>query len=540
MWPKSDIEQLDRWVIDGCMTPERILKRVTEQHGHCGLRESEYIRLQNFFDSHCVQEAGTAHLDRDTFVSFLKTPSNVPSLFDEAGDILYSSVLYLSRYPFRLSTSQTMTLEEFARALVWALIDAPFDELRARPLYAEGNLCRGRTWADHRRAIFQSLATSRDGTMLPYDDQEWKKKAKERAHQFNKFDQSRLEFAATNSDEYGDEMYHDVLDILFSSQIEIHPGFAPVCRDSFRPLAKELHGNHTYLHHLTIPQKRFHTFVKLLVVYHFGPDNKVKADEMSDLDRVSHCIMKAFTRHSNIGITWPAFDEVAFKVTPWLLDGYYRILSSFFGKPGPGERLGFNLDDTPISLLNPTNILTFPVMGQLGIMFSRSSYCFYNLCRFRYYKPHINEIDISTVTRDISTIPGSAFFLVSGKNKKTGDVSVFGSYIAVPSKDGDGIQSTEEEKAVHWQDSCLFELSPVHDIYSGNRGSPGWKIVEDSLCFGNRENGFALELSSGLRSAAVFHNVDGKQQPVYNASKWRGNWQLEFEIEEIELWFDED
>lgn len=314
MCPKSDVERLDKWISGGYMTPERILNRLTEGHEYCGLRESEYIGLKEFFDSQGTEESGIEYIDRDALVSFLRRSSPVPSLFDEAGDILYSSVLYLSRYPFEMGTSQKMTLEQLARALIWALIDAPFNELRARTLYQESNFCRGRTWADHRRAIFQSLATSRDGFKLPYNREEWAEKARERAYQFDKFDKSRLEFAAVNCDEDGDEMYHDVLDILFSSQIEIHPGYAPVARDSFRPLAKKLHGDNTRLHHLTIPQKSFHAFIKLLLVYQFGCNDQMEEDAMADLDRVSSCVTNAFARNSNIGITWPVFDD-ACKVT---------------------------------------------------------------------------------------------------------------------------------------------------------------------------------------------------------------------------------
>ncbi|EFE32160.1 uncharacterized protein ARB_01051 [Trichophyton benhamiae CBS 112371] len=539
MGPESDAEQLDKWISGGYMTPERILNRLTESSEYCGLRESEYIGLKEFFDRQGTEEAGIAYVDRDAFVSFLKGSSPVFSLFDEAGDILYSSVLYLSRYPFDLGTSRKMTLEQLARALIWALIDAPFNDLRARTLYDESNFCRGRTWADHRRAIFQSLATSRDGSTLPYNRKEWAEKARDRAYHFDKFDQSRLQFAAVNCDEDGDEMYHDVLDILFSSQIEIDPCFAPVARDSFRPLAKKLHGDNTHLHHLTIPRKSFHAFIKLLLVYQFGCNDRMEGDALADLDRVSSCITNAFARDSNIGITWPMFDD-AYKVTPWLLDGYYRILSSLFGIPKEGERLGFDMENISTDLPSPTNILTFPVMAQLGIMFSRSSYSFYNLRLHRHYKPRLSEIRLSAVATDISATPGSAFFLVSGKNKETGDVCMFGAYIAVPSKDGGEIQSTEEEKVINWQDSCLFELSPVHDIYPGKVGSPGWTSTEDNLCFGNRANGVAFDIENDLRNATVSHTVDRKQEPVYNPSSWRGNWQMKLDIEEVELWVDEE
>ncbi|EFR01686.1 hypothetical protein MGYG_04689 [Nannizzia gypsea CBS 118893] len=539
MCPKSDAEQLDLWITGGHMTPERILTRLTENHDHCGLRESEYARLKELFDSHGTQEGGISYIDRDVLVSLLKSSSSVPSLFDEAGDILYSSVLYLSKYPFQLGMSSKMTLEELARALVWALIDAPFNELRASTLYEEGNLCRGRTRADHRRAIFQSLATSRDGVTLPYNRQEWTDKARERAYQFDKSCRFRLEYAAVNCDEDGDEMYHDILDILFSSQIETHPSFAPVARDSFRPLAKELHGDHTYLHHLTIPQKSFHAFVKLLLAYQFGCNDQIRDDKTTDLNHVSDCIVKAFARNPDVGITWPMFDD-ACKVTPWLLDGYYRILSSLFGKPKNGERLGFDMEDISTSLPSPTKTLTFPVMAQLGIMFSRSSYSFHDLRLHQRYSPRLSKVDLPSIAKDISASPGTAFFLISGKNRETGDACLFGSYIAIPCKDGGAIQSTEEEKVINWQDTCLFELSPVHDIYPGKVGSPGWTGTEQNLCFGNRANGVALELENGLCSAAVFHTVEGNQEPVYSASSWRGNWQLKFDIEEVELWVDEE
>ncbi|KAK2831982.1 hypothetical protein FQN49_006972 [Arthroderma sp. PD_2] len=534
MWRESDIELLDGWIKEGNMIPERILERLTEARGYGGLQESEYIGIKRAFASHGVEEAGTVRLGEDGFISFLKSSSTTPSLLNEAGNILYSSLLYLSKYPFQLDASQTMTLGGFSRAILWALIDHPFGEIRGRTLYAESNFCRGRTPADYRRAIFQSLATSRDGIGLPYDEEEWKKQAKRRAYQFDRSEASHIEFAGINCDEDGDEMYHDVLDILYSSQIEIHPCLAPVYRDRFRPLAKKLHGNHTRLHHLTIPQDSFQRLVKLFVSCHFGPNSRAKVEDMLDLDQVSWCITKAFARNPDIGITWPMFDE-ACKVTPWLLDGYH-ILSSFFDNPDPTDYMEYAAPDLP----NPIGILTFPIMGQLGIMFSRSSFAFYHLRRLQSYDPRSNEINISMVTEEIHNAPDTVYFLVSGKEKKTGEISIFGLYIAVPSKDGDEIQSTEVENVVNMQDTCLFQLSPIHDMYSGNRGLPGWTTIEDRLCFGDRDNGAALELSNGCRAGAVFHNVSGKGKPVYDASEWRGDWKVEFDVESIELWVDDD
>lgn len=71
----------------------------------------------------------------------------------------------------------------------------------------------GRTPADRRGIIFQSLAATRDGRHLPFDPEDCQKQAERRA--FNELEECHRENAETNCDDAGDKMYHDVVDVLF-------------------------------------------------------------------------------------------------------------------------------------------------------------------------------------------------------------------------------------------------------------------------------------------------------------------------------------
>lgn len=97
---------------------------------------------------------------------------------------------------------------------------------------------------------FSTLVIWKRQTLLP-------KKATE-------VEEHQLCFTDTNYDTDGDEMYHDILDILSMTQPrEIYE--APVTRDSLRPLAKDLHDSRIALRQQAIRLSKFKSLVKLLL-----------------------------------------------------------------------------------------------------------------------------------------------------------------------------------------------------------------------------------------------------------------------------------
>lgn len=76
------------------------------------------------------------------------------------------------------------------------------------------NFARGRAPPDKRRIFYQSLATENKGEPLPFEKA--KVNARKRAFRFPDGDDVKI-FAHPNFDEDGDEMYHDLVDVLYGS-----------------------------------------------------------------------------------------------------------------------------------------------------------------------------------------------------------------------------------------------------------------------------------------------------------------------------------
>lgn len=81
----------------------------------------------------------------------------------------------------------------------------------------------------------------------------------------------------------------------------------------------------------------------------------------------------------------------------------------------------------------------------------------------------------------------------------------------------------------------LFQLSDIQDAFRGNASRPGPELDGGELVFGQRNNGVALVLKQDLERVTVSHNVSGQNKPMYVATTWRGDWQVEVEVGETEL-----
>lgn len=299
--------RLNSWIAEGAMDRDCILQRLGERiMDHT--KHEEIARLYEKFQSFEPAGNGKQHsLDHTTFLSVLCSEGVLPSSLTEAGSILFNVLQYLSQAPFshQKPLPEALTAEDFLRALIWTHYE------KACLVNREGDSCRGRTPADHRRLLFQSLATDNDGKNIPLDVKEWQKQAERRAFELANY---RHEFARTNCDEDGDEMYHDVLEVIFSTQPVVSEALAPVEQDELRSIAKELHGNDVHLYELTIPPARLHTLVKLLLVARFGHCGMLPDEQVPELNRVADSIVKSFHRTAGSGITWPMFDDAARKV----------------------------------------------------------------------------------------------------------------------------------------------------------------------------------------------------------------------------------
>lgn len=198
----------------GTLAPDAILNTLSQRIKDFGiLRDEELALLCKNVNSLCTNDNGTIIIPPSAFISFLQSAGVLPSSMAQAGALIYNSLRYLSQAPFydSLAFPTHLTFDGLLRALVWT------DSERSRPVYEESIDTRTRTPADTRRLIFQSLATTCDGKKLPFDAEFARMQAEHRAFDFTGVlnGDSWKVYAKTNYDEDGDEMFHDLLDVLY-------------------------------------------------------------------------------------------------------------------------------------------------------------------------------------------------------------------------------------------------------------------------------------------------------------------------------------
>jgi hypothetical protein len=299
------VDRLNRWISEGLMTRELVFERLTKILCYSIKTRTE---LESSFRSLSVtDETGTERVTETAFTSFLTKAEAIPQSMPGIGPILYHILHYLSGYPLHHYPSPALSLDGWLRAFGWLI---PW---RDGIWYEQGPGAHWRTPADARRAIFQSIATAREGEKLPYDPEEWSRQARKRAFEFPESDSQYRESANPNCDEDGDEMYHDVLDVVFTAQVEVPVWIAGIPRDVFRGLAKRFHGHDLKLHHLTVPLDTMRMVVKYLLIQQIGAGLTTKLICARDLDHVTDCLSRAFVQNSQVGANWPMFDEASKK-----------------------------------------------------------------------------------------------------------------------------------------------------------------------------------------------------------------------------------
>lgn len=141
--------------------------------------------------------------------------------------------------------------------------------------------------------------------------------------------------------------------------------------------------------------------------------------------------------------------------------------------------------------------------------------------------------NVADLAEQITTIPAEeavVLLLISGRSlTQTNEKVVFGYHLP-------WYDASDKEGRNH---CLLFQLSPVHDVFRGyNAERPGFKIDENgSLVFGEKGNGVALVLERALKRMTVFHSVSSGDE-IYSATSWRGDWQMDVQVEEIEMWLE--
>ncbi|KAI0128148.1 hypothetical protein F4776DRAFT_629392 [Hypoxylon sp. NC0597] len=559
-------DKINAWLAQGDLAPEHVILRLDKNvEGSYAIQQDEREPLQAAFASASTPapSGNDRVLTESSFVSLLHAKAALPRCPDgvAAGRIIYETLGYLSTLPFPRRNSQSqsqgdgLSLAQIKRALAWALPD------RWRHIVEQGNFSRIRTGHDRQRLLFQSLAT---GTAPSSTQDEIRTRARSLARR-HAFDVPEMfsDFSVVNNDEDGDEIYHDLLDILYSTQEVKDISLSPVHRDAFRNIAKQIKGEEQIpeLHTLAIPAQRFKDLVKVLLALQTEPINEGDIVKPSEFEDAAQAVCAAFTREDGV-ITWPSFSHALENSAPHLLDPLYRLLSlALLGKGSPIEVL--DAPEAP-SEVPEGSILTLPRASQIVSIFAET-FDAGALQRIAHYtSPRLTAP--STFIQAIQNVPDEAIVLFSGRttaeaSARKGELCIFGLFSPAPKKDGSRIQSTTEiDPDNAGQQSCaLFQLAPVQDVFRGVVGAAGWSLVTDaegreSVVFGQtgaaespeeQKGGMTLTLRDGLQRAEIRHwgkgvdedtNESRAEGIVYKANSRRGDWALEFAVENIEIW----
>jgi hypothetical protein len=294
---QDDAIQIHAWTAVGAMTPEAILARIDQNIiDKRTFRPSELAALRRNFQAVCDPKG---QISKAEFTNFVLSKSSLPAALTDAVHVLFESLCYLSRTPLQSTPSSPLpptthlTLEGLTRALMWLLPS------RVPSVITETRSGRMRSPADHRRLMFQSLATSR----VAHAPEGTRSVASRR--------EPRNQGAETNGDGHRDEMYHDILDTLASTQPYTPPAFAPPSRDTFHALATKLHeGAAPSLSSLAISKDRLTSFLSLLLANNFA---ERLLDVSPDLEAVAHAMAASFCDGRQDGqiVTWEMFDFAA-------------------------------------------------------------------------------------------------------------------------------------------------------------------------------------------------------------------------------------
>lgn len=179
-------------------------------------------------------------------------------------------------------------------------------------------------------------------------------------------------------------------------------------------------------------------------------------------------------------------------------------------------------EDKDYALNNPRpgKVATLPIFAQMGSLgiFGLSR----DLQEYKYYDLRTTSVTASTIADDLDAFPkAQLILLLSGKDLQTGKKTLFGYYVPL----------LEIRHA-----PFLFQLSDTSDSFRGNGPRPGHELDGGELIIGQRGNGAALMLRQDAKRAIVSHNVFDQFEPMYAANAWRGDCQIKFDVDEIELW----
>ncbi|PYH43527.1 uncharacterized protein BP01DRAFT_100140 [Aspergillus saccharolyticus JOP 1030-1] len=532
------------------LTPEATLQALTTKIEATNLLNTTHIH--QLLTTTATTETTEEKLTLEAFLGVF--PASIQEVHTPALTNIYRLLCYLSTFPFHaLPLPNSLSYAALLRALALA---SP--EIACSPeLFEQSNLTRRRTRADFRRLVFQGLAS---GVVPKTAEQEESREAREREREHarrNAFDipsaeddPVQLEFCAVNYDEDGDEMFHDVLDVLYNVQ-DKKVWEAGVMRAGWREVAKQLvhevevqadaaagaeevGERRVRVRELGISRSGLKVVVRLFLEGFFGIDAKytvatrerekrenTETGGEEGLEEAAESVVKAFTRDEDGLVAWERFDEVVRDIMPQFFVGLQKLLAPLYQ---PADDRKDILDQLP----SPSNIVTRPVLAQMGMLLAETV-AFDSLLLRGAYTHTTNSAATSAeaLTAFLRDDEELTVVLIAGRCMRSRQKVVFGFHLPWAGLEGAAA-------------SCLlFQLHPVQDVFPGSTAEiprPGYRFDarEGTLVFGEDGKGVQLVLEKDLKRMSVRHVVSTKGG--YQAREWRGNWTMEVEVHEIEIW----
>jgi len=590
---RSDEDKIYKWTTNGLIarkeyTWDRINNMLLSSYGSLwrqlviSHRGEEDRTLRYVFDRWNVKgrDGGERHvtgedrahalgrelLTEQRFLSLLREEGHLPPSEEgvQAGKAIFRSWLYLAAFPFPYFSDdegdddlaapdrKRLSIMMILRAITW-LLPGQFSGV-----LEQGNFSRYRTTADHRRLIFQSLSSPipGDANQRYFDRTEAMQRAAR--NQYEGVWRSAWDCCLPGHDEDGDEIYHDLLDVVYSTQDDTLAGWANVRRDALREVGKEMVREHNIpsLYDLGIPMGRMLALTRLLLASRF--DEEAGRLHLREYDACARAVCDALydsTRGDGF-ITWPRFDDAVRNGLQDLFQPVFRLLlMTPLGLSTRSDEYRFVQNPHPdddVTGREDGRILTKTRMSLLDVFLDGSVEFEVLSCLHRYSASGTQAreavhlpVAADAFVEAMESVPDEALVVVSGK-AADGTRYVFGVFSPRPKEDGTAIQPKSVPHHENQERCAIFQLEPTYDVFRGAIGQPGWAAVcLRDVVFGQPAagNGMALALRDGLCRLEMTHRgrnakVDWHNRPRYSyeANGWRGNWGLSIDVEAVEIW----
>lgn len=242
-----DLEIVQEWESQGLFSPEEVLSRLDSYAQNIlsnRLSQLQRDHLEQNLDAICLPDSPD-QVDPTAFAEFLvyRNADKADKAIAQFAPILFRMLVYLSNYPFvppSSSGGEGLTRAGFRRAFIHTITPL------ARNFAPGESYSRRRTSGDMRRLVFQGLsdffashASSTSVDLPTFDEELWSSAARARSLEGMDDDEDEEE-PVVNRDEDGDEIYHDIIDVLYATQPERDPSYGDCRRDAFRQVAKGL------------------------------------------------------------------------------------------------------------------------------------------------------------------------------------------------------------------------------------------------------------------------------------------------------------